>query len=62
MNNSWFCSVLEEECNEGETFPYDYDGVESVAQMLMDSNSDDWRYMVVGGQTFFEDLDRDNVC
>jgi inosine-uridine nucleoside N-ribohydrolase len=33
------------------TLPYDDDGIAAVAKMIMDSDRDDWWYLVVGGQS-----------
>jgi inosine-uridine nucleoside N-ribohydrolase len=41
--------ALEEKCSDGPTLPVDEDGIASVASMIMDSERDDWWYLVVGG-------------
>ena len=43
--------ALEEKCSEGETQPYDEDGIATIASMLEESERDDWWYIVVGGQS-----------
>lgn len=47
--------ALESECAD-VTLPFDYDGLSSMAQMIMDSGRDDWWYIVVGGQSTVRSL------
>ena len=43
-------------CDEGPQEDFDVDGVAAVAELLNDSESDDWWYIVLGGQTTLKAL------
>ena len=43
--------AMEPQCNEYEGPPPIENGIEYLAQMLLDSGRDDWWYLVVGGQS-----------
>lgn len=41
--------ALEEKCSDGPALSVDEDGIAAVASMIIDSDRDDWWYLVVGG-------------
>lgn len=51
--------ALEERCSEGSDQPVDADGLAAVADLLENSDRDDWWYIVVGAQSTLKKLVED---